>query len=137
MTPTIISPASIDEKVRRLRRAQQAWAETPIGKRLRAVNALRHLLVRDGDALCASVAADIGKPVDETLAAEVLPLADACLFLERQAGRLLRARRIPGSSRPLWLFGQSDVVHRRPRGVLGIIGTWNYPLYLNGVQIVQ
>jgi hypothetical protein len=28
-------------------------------------------------------------------------------------------------------------VYRRPRGLVGIIGTWNYPLLLNGVQIVQ
>jgi acyl-CoA reductase-like NAD-dependent aldehyde dehydrogenase len=37
----------------------------------------------------------------------------------------------------LWFWGQRDVVHRRSRGVVGIIGTWNYPLLLNGVQIVQ
>jgi acyl-CoA reductase-like NAD-dependent aldehyde dehydrogenase len=29
------------------------------------------------------------------------------------------------------------MVHRRPRGVVGIIGTWNYPLFLNGAQMVQ
>jgi acyl-CoA reductase-like NAD-dependent aldehyde dehydrogenase len=39
--------------------------------------------------------------------------------------------------RPLWMFGQSDTVHRRPRGVVGIIGTWNYPIILNGVQMIQ
>src|SRR5439155_9998895 len=66
-----------------------------------------------------------------------LPLATACRFLERQAGALLRPRRVPGRQRPLWLWGQGDTVHRRPRGVVGIIGTWNYPLLLNGVQILQ
>src|SRR5262249_341494 len=30
-----------------------------------------------------------------------------------------------------------DTVHRRPRGVVGIIGTWNFPLLLNGVQLLQ
>ena len=39
--------------------------------------------------------------------------------------------------RPLWLFGQRDTIHRRPHGVVGIIGTWNYPLFLNGGQIAQ
>src|SRR5262249_25677342 len=46
-------------------------------------------------------------------------------------------KRVPRGSRPLWLFGQSDTIHRRPRGVVGIIGTWNYPILLNGVQMVQ
>src|SRR5205814_286741 len=30
-----------------------------------------------------------------------------------------------------------DVVHRRPWGVVGVIGTWNYPLYLNAGQVAQ
>ncbi len=66
-----------------------------------------------------------------------MPLADACLFLEREADRILKPRRVPTRLRPLWLYGQTDVIQQRPRGVIGIIGTWNYPLFLNGVQIVQ
>jgi aldehyde dehydrogenase (NAD+) len=50
---------------------------------------------------------------------------------------LLRPRRVPWSLRPAWLWGQSDTVRRRPRGVVGVIGTWNYPILLNGVQIAQ
>src|SRR5262249_22046278 len=30
-----------------------------------------------------------------------------------------------------------DAVHRRPWGVVGVIGTWNYPVYLNVVQVAQ
>jgi acyl-CoA reductase-like NAD-dependent aldehyde dehydrogenase len=67
----------------------------------------------------------------------VLPLADASRFLQQEAARLLRPRRVPTRLRPVWLLGQKDTVYRRPRGVVGIIGTWNYPLLLNGVQIVQ
>ncbi|HEY8504977.1 MAG TPA: aldehyde dehydrogenase family protein, partial [Gemmataceae bacterium] len=40
-------------------------------------------------------------------------------------------------TRPLWLWGERDVVHRRPHGVVAVIGTWNYPVFLNAVQIVQ
>src|SRR5204863_5232176 len=80
---------------------------------------------------------DVGRPPDEVLASDVLPLADACRFLERQAERLLRPRKVSLRSRPLWLFGQRDTIYRRPHGIVGIIGTWNYPLFLNGVQIVQ
>jgi acyl-CoA reductase-like NAD-dependent aldehyde dehydrogenase len=121
----------------RCRAQQRAWANVPIRRRLRPVRALRRLLVAGCDELCAAVTADIGKPADETVAADILPLAEACRFLEREAPRLLRWRRVPLRLRPLWLWGQSDSVCRRPRGVVGIIGTWNYPLLLNGVQILQ
>jgi acyl-CoA reductase-like NAD-dependent aldehyde dehydrogenase len=80
---------------------------------------------------------DVGKPETEAIACELLPLAAACRFLEKQAASLLRPKRVPGRFRPLWLWPEGVVVHRRPRGVVGIIGTWNYPLVLNGVQILQ
>jgi acyl-CoA reductase-like NAD-dependent aldehyde dehydrogenase len=121
----------------RCRAQQRAWAGLPVRSRLRPVQALRRLLVAECDQLCAVVTADIGKPADETVAADVLPLAEACRFLQREAPRLLKWRRVPLRLRPLWLWGQRDAVCRRPRGVVGIIGTWNYPLILNGVQILQ
>src|SRR5207302_10999762 len=106
-------------------------------ERLQPVRAFRHLLVKECDALGAAVARDLQKPLEETLAGEILPLAEACRFLQRSAVRLLKPRRVSNSLRPLWLWGQTDKVHRRSRGVVGIIGTWNFPIFLNGVQILQ
>ncbi len=119
------------------RQTQQAWARLTVAERLRPVGALRRLLFEEQDRLCDAIARDLGKPADEALAADVLPLADACKFLQQDATRLLRPRRVPGRLRPVWLMGQSDVVHRRPRGLVGLIGTWNYPLFLNGGVLVQ
>jgi acyl-CoA reductase-like NAD-dependent aldehyde dehydrogenase len=133
--PTLLSP--LDHLLARANTAQASWQRLPLRQRLGPVRAFRHLLVSERDALCAAVARDLSKPALETLACEILPLADACKFVERQAASLLRPRRVPRRWRPLWLWGQRDTVLRRPRGVVGIIGTWNYPLYLNGTQIIQ
>jgi acyl-CoA reductase-like NAD-dependent aldehyde dehydrogenase len=115
----------------------EPWRRTTIRERLGPVRELRRLLVRECDALCEAVRQDIGKPAQETIGGEILPLADACQFLEREAASVLRPRRVPRRSRPVWFWGQKDTVYRRPRGVVAVIGTWNYPLILNGVQIVQ
>src|SRR5262249_58005924 len=124
------------QAIQRSREAQRRWQDEPIRERLRPVKELRRLLVAECNRLCEAVGKDIGKPAGETLG-EVLGVADACRFLQRQAGSLLKPRHVPRRSRPLWLFGQRDTVHRRPRGVVGIIGTWNYPILLNRVQMVQ
>ncbi len=137
MIPTNIGGNALAAAVQQCRQQQLAWAQLAMCQRLRPARALRHLLVQECDGLCAAVARDLGKPLEETLAAEILPLAEACRFLQRHAGRLLRPRPVSAWHRPLWLWRQSDRVHRRPRGLVGIIGTWNYPLLLNGVQIVQ
>jgi acyl-CoA reductase-like NAD-dependent aldehyde dehydrogenase len=117
------------------RTAQSRWAARPVSERLRPVRAFRALVADNADELLAVVEADVGRPPGEVLGSDVLPLADACRFLERRAARILKPRKVGDT--PVWLFGQKDAVHRRPWGVVGIIGTWNYPLLLNGVPIVQ
>jgi acyl-CoA reductase-like NAD-dependent aldehyde dehydrogenase len=128
---------TISEQVAGCRQAQREWERRPVRERLRIVKRFRQSLVASCDELCAAVEREIGRTADETVAADVLPLADACKFLEREAERLLKPRRVALRRRPIWLWGQRDTIHRRPHGVVGIIGTWNYPILLNGGQIAQ
>jgi acyl-CoA reductase-like NAD-dependent aldehyde dehydrogenase len=122
-------------EVSRCRVAQTAWSRRPVGDRVRFVRELRRLLVEHADELTAAVEADVGRRPGEVVATDLLPSAAACRFLERRAERILRPRKV--GDRPLWLMGCRDVVHRRPHGVVGVIGTWNYPVYLNVVAISQ
>jgi aldehyde dehydrogenase (NAD+) len=133
MTPT----ESVSAQVAACRRAQVAWAARPVRDRLRLVRALRHSLVDAADELTSAIQRELGRTPHEALASDVLPFADACRFLEREAERLLRPRKVSLRSRPIWLWGQRDKIYRRPHGVVGVIGTWNYPVFLNGVQMAQ
>jgi acyl-CoA reductase-like NAD-dependent aldehyde dehydrogenase len=137
MTTTITTLIDSALDLAGVRAAQRDWERQSVRNRLRPVKALRHLLVAECDRLCDAVARDLGKAAEETIGGDLLPLAAACRFLERSASRLLRPRRVSWRLRPAWLWGQSDTVYRRPRGIIGIIGTWNYPLFLNGTEIVQ
>ena len=119
----------------RARLAQTRWAHTPVRQRLSAVREFRHLLVERCDRITAAVNADLDRPPDEVIATDVLPTAAAAKFLERHAGRILKPRKV--GWRPFWLAGCRDVVHRRPHGIVGVIGTWNYPLFLNAVPILH
>jgi acyl-CoA reductase-like NAD-dependent aldehyde dehydrogenase len=130
-------PVPIAESIRASRQAQVNWAAYTIVRRLAPVRAFRHLLVELCDQLCDVARREINKSREECISNELLPLADACRFLEKNAAKILRPRRIAWGQRPWWLVRQVDTVYRRPRGIVGIIGTWNYPFFLNGVQIVQ
>ena len=77
------------------------------------------------------------RPTLESLTAEVLPLAEACRFLEREAGKLLAPLRLGKRGLPLWLAGVRSEIQREPFGVVLIIGPGNYPLLLPGVQLIQ
>ena len=119
------------------RQAQRQWARQSVRQRLRVVRRLRHLMACDTDTLTQAIAKSGTRSPAETLMAEVLPLADACKFLEREAVALLQPRRLGFRHRPLWLHGVKANVHREPFGVVFIIAPANYPLFIPGVQLLQ
>jgi hypothetical protein len=72
------------------RAAQPAWAATTPRDRLAVIRRARHRIAESATRLAEAVHTGRGVPSAETLAAEVLPLADACHFLEQEAVRLLK-----------------------------------------------
>jgi acyl-CoA reductase-like NAD-dependent aldehyde dehydrogenase len=125
--------APIVEPILSARAAQSSWAAQSVPARLEVLRRFRNLAaVRS-----ASVAATVPRPAAETLTAEVLPLLDACRFLEKESRALLAPRRFGRSGRPVWLTGVDLEIHREPLGVVLIIGPANYPLFLPGVQALQ
>lgn len=125
------------EKVEVARGAQRAWAARPLKRRLDFVRQIRRALAAKASALARLVAAPNGRPVAEKLVSEVIPLLDACRFLERQARWILRPKYFGARGRPLWLRGSSFTVERKPFGVVLIVGPGNYPLFLPAVQLLQ
>jgi len=127
------------QTIARLREAQASWSATPMRERRRLMRRLRALLAEHGEAVAEQVTEHLPTRdhVAETLAAEVLPLADAARFLERDAARVLRPRRVGRRGRPIWMMGVRSVVRRQPWGVVLIIGPSNYPLMLPGVQALS
>ena len=83
------SMASWDEVAAQTRRAQQRWAAQSVRQRLAVVRRLRHLIAERADALAQTLPENANRSRADTLAAEVLPLADACRFVEREAKGLL------------------------------------------------
>jgi acyl-CoA reductase-like NAD-dependent aldehyde dehydrogenase len=116
------------------RDAQIRWASKPIAQRLRVVRELRHLLAENAEPLAIAVAATNDRPMEEKLVSEVLPLADACRWLEKSAARVLAPRRSGSRGRPFWLRGFSFEVQRQPFGLVLVIGPGNYPLFLPAVH---
>ena len=133
-----IPPAQVARyAVQKLRSAQSEWAAAPLADRLAVIGRFRRAVARDPDRLTAAVTSPVRRGPAETLSAEVLPLCDACRYLEREAENLLEPQRRGRKNRPAWLYGVTLTDRREPHGVVLILGTWNYPLFLTGVQTLQ
>jgi acyl-CoA reductase-like NAD-dependent aldehyde dehydrogenase len=127
----------VEAEIAAARAAQAGWAAVPLRHRLRTVRRARHLIAGRVDELVAAVDGSLARRRGETLAAEVLPLAQACRFLERRAGRVLRPRRAGSVVSRLVPFVPAVEVRREPFGVVLIVGPGNYPLFLPGGQVLQ
>ncbi len=129
-------PKSAD--LRQLRStAQPAWASLPVAARARIVAAARHRLAAEVDGFVAQARSAQRRSDVDTVAAEVLPLCEALKYLGATAARTLRTRQLGWRGRPLWLWGQHSRVERVPHGIVLVLGAWNYPLLLGGIQVAQ
>ncbi|MEY4384796.1 MAG: hypothetical protein RLY20_79 [Verrucomicrobiota bacterium] len=117
--------------------SQRLWAATSFKRRIELLRNFRNLLADHGARLASASAEPRNRPVSESMTAEVIPLADACKFLERQAAKLLSPRRLGRSGRPFWLNAVTTEVRREPLGVVLVVAPSNYPLFIPGVQVLQ
>ena len=114
---------------------QRTWEHSNLEQRLSVIRRFRHALARDAERLARDHAC--GRPISEVLGSEILPLVDACRFLESQAPSILRERKVGWRGRPWWLTGVSSKVVREAFGLVLIIAPSNYPMFLPGVQVIQ
>ncbi len=134
---TLPASSRVEDRLVLSRAAQRAWAATPVRTRVQVLRRFRHALARSAEGLVDA----IGRPAPhgraESLAAEVLPLVDACRWLEREAPGVLRPTRYGRRGRPQWLRGVESELRRDPWGLVLVLAPSNYPLFLAGVQALQ
>ncbi len=99
-------------------------AETRIGRLKR----LKRALLRHRDTLVKAASEDFGhRSPDETLIGDVLPCVLAIDYAIRNTHRWMKRSRRRGG---LLLVGTTLEVVYQPKGVVGIISPWNYPVQL-------
>jgi acyl-CoA reductase-like NAD-dependent aldehyde dehydrogenase len=119
------------------RAVQADWALVPLAERLWRLRSVRHRLAEKAEEIVWSVTNGSGRSEAEVLTSEVLPLADAIRFLEREAPRILAPRRLGSDGKPFWLGRVETEIRREPLGLVLILAPSNYPLFLPAVQALQ
>lgn len=128
-------PEAVAGLVSRSRSAQEHWARASWPLRRDVLRRWHAILARDADALASLIRDEIGKPIGEAMA-EVVTTLDMLRWTIRNAGRALAESRLPRG----WQRGMLIPPARlcwRPIGVIGILGTWNYPLFLTAPTIAD
>lgn len=110
-------------------RAVEAEEGAPDLARRRALLAdLRRVVLRHAQAIANAAAADYGaRSPEDSLLADVLLIADACSYTRRKLRRWVRPQR---AAVPLPFFPARAWMECVPKGVIGIMAPWNYPVQL-------
>jgi acyl-CoA reductase-like NAD-dependent aldehyde dehydrogenase len=107
------------------RAAQEWWgALSHAGRRAHLRRWAAHL-ARHADELCALIRTENGKPLDDAFLELTLALEHIRWAADHAATVLAPRHVFPG----LLMINHAAVIERRPLGVIGVIGPWNYPIY--------
>ncbi|GAA4476373.1 succinic semialdehyde dehydrogenase [Rhodococcus olei] len=118
-------PAAVTDVARSARRAQATWAAVPIRERERVARRFARTLIDNHDLLCDLMQWETGKARVHA-AIEVQGVISVAAYYGRTGAGHLRERRastaVPGVV--------TARVGYRPKGLVGVIAPWNYPLFL-------
>lgn len=110
----------------------ETWS---LSDRLAWVKSFRISLATHQDELIDLIARDMDKPAFEALMGDILPLLTACKWTEKRAGSLLSPRRLRHGG--IFSLANKALLTRAPLGHIAIIATWNYPIQLLGIELLQ
>jgi len=121
----ISTPADVEAAYRAAALAQTRWAARPVEERARIVGRIHDLILDRQSEVADLVQMESGKARRDAFE-EIGDVALAARYAASRGPRLLRDRRrlgfVPGLT---WA-----VEARQPKGVVGVISPWNYPLTL-------
>jgi aldehyde dehydrogenase (NAD+) len=131
----------LKERIANLRerssQAQRRWRTVPLAQRSRCAANVARQLAADCDLWLDRLATPLRIDPVDSLAGELLPLADAASWLSKKAVGILADRQASFWQRPWWMGRLRARTCRVPWGRVLILGAWNYPLLLMGVQSLQ
>jgi acyl-CoA reductase-like NAD-dependent aldehyde dehydrogenase len=126
------SDADVRQAVARAHVAQKAWAAVSVGKRTEILRNFQQVLHERKTEVARLIAREAGKPYIEAMLTEVMVVLDATRFLIENARSFLREHPLPHGS--LAMKTKAGHILREPRGVIGIVSPWNYPLSIPAVE---
>lgn len=110
------------------REAYLAHPYPSLEERKESLRKLDRILVENADAIAEAINADFGhRAIEETLMAEVFGTVDGIRHTIKHVAKWMKPQK---RSVSITFAGGSNTVIPQPKGVVGIVSPWNYPLFL-------
>lgn len=121
-----MSAEEVASLVAQAREAQPAWEALGFEGRAKVFYRARKWLVDNRDRVARTIVEETGKTREDAMLAEVLFIADSFGYWAKSAPKHLKDEKVRSHSP--FMLGRKLAIRYQPRGVIGVIGPWNYPL---------
>ncbi len=138
-TAQLRSIQSIENEAQRVYKLQrEAYLRDPypsLQERKVRLDAVERILLENTDAIVEAIAKDFGhRCAEESKILEIFPVIDGLRHTRKKLRKWIKPQRRPIS----WLFATgSNRLIPQPKGVVGIVSPWNYPLFLTLSPLVS
>lgn len=118
----------IDEVFAKQTQASRSDSYPSLQVRLDNLEKLSQLIINNQDAICEAVNKDFGnRCAQETRLLEITGLVSAISYSKKRLKKWMKPKKRHAS---IAFFGAKNTVLPQPKGVVGVITPWNYPLFL-------
>lgn len=127
------TPEEVAQAVRAARSAQVTWGQTRQSEREKAMRAFARAMLERREEGMKVMCAETGRDPVENLMSDLVSAGDFAAAAIRASRKALATEPIPLS--PINYPGKRAYIEAVPRGVIGIIAPWNYPVlnFLKGI----
>jgi acyl-CoA reductase-like NAD-dependent aldehyde dehydrogenase len=122
-----LSPSEISARVEKARAAQRIWAQVPLLERIRTIRRFWSFMQTRRDSVVRVMHEETGKPLAEIESMELDAVGLIINYFTRNGYRLLKDQPAP---HPWVMFNKRTYIRFMPRGLVGLITPWNYPLMI-------
>jgi len=129
----LMSAQEVEEAVGRARTAFGSWSKSSFSKRKHILERAAEVLAENAGRYAEEVAAENGKTRFEAMLAEIFTTAELMKYYAKNGEKFLKPVKVSGS---LLLPGRKAYYKFEPKGVIGVISPWNYPLSLSADPVI-
>ncbi|HYO97504.1 MAG TPA: aldehyde dehydrogenase family protein [Polyangiaceae bacterium] len=122
------SALDVARKLERARRAQPAWASTPLSERVAIIDRFRESVARERDQLALILTREVGKPISQATN-ELNALTGRLEFFAGASAGVLEGELVLQEA-DAGRIRLQELISHEPLGVIANISAWNYPWFV-------
>lgn len=112
------------------KKISDSFVQNPIlsfSERVSLLNSLEKLVIENIDSICEALSKDLHKPQSEAITGEILLVIEEIRHAQKNLKKWMKPQKVKS---PISTFPAKSYIQYDPKGIVLIIGPWNYPFQL-------